>query len=161
MPLDRVLGVHQSFPSTFTGGARGSEALGLGLPMLRGVETCRHEKLQCVNNSRRLKEARVFIVGVKSKLTENGNSLDLAFAEGVQWICSQVAFTTRKLVGEVSLKYKWLDMVPWRIAEAESPEQASICRQQLLDGDPAKMTLLELRCRHELVDDLEVASDII
>ena len=134
---------------------------GLVCPCCGELRRAGMKNIQCVNNSRRLKEARVFIVGLKSKLTENGNSLDLAFAEGVQWICNQVAFTTRKLVGEVSLKYKWLDMVPWRIAEAESPEQASICRQQLLDGDPEKMTLLELRYRHELVDDLEVASDII
>ena len=100
-----------------------------------------------------MKEARIFVDELIQSITSQGRALTVASCEGVQWIWSQLAFVMRKVGQQLVLELKWLKMVPYRIAEAEDPEQARICADQLTSANADGLSPL-LRKMLTLVPDL-------
>lgn len=114
------------------------------------------KRSKCVMASRRLHQARLYLMGVKSKLSEAGNHIDLEFAEGILWIARAVSFTARKTFSDLKYKTTYFDNAPWRVAEARDPVQAGIVAEQLQNGNVERFTPLELGYRNRLLPDLMV-----
>ena len=94
------------------------------------------------------------------KFQDDGNQVLFQICEGVVWMPNALSFSLRKTAVELNLKSKYLRHMPWRIAEAEDPEQAEICAQLLISGDKSTMTTLELWMLENILSDLQ-AVDII
>jgi hypothetical protein len=121
---------------------------------LRGASP--NKKIICVQASRRLPEVRAFVYTLHLKLVSDGGSLTIDYCEGKAWIQQEVSFSLRTTGLQLRTKGKFMDVVPFRLSEAESPEHATACAQQLRNLDLAKCTPLERRYHDELLPELDV-----
>ena len=115
-----------------------------------------HKSTKCINNSRRLPQARKFVVDLVAELLGYGRQVDFAFAEGVNWIARNVSFVTRTAAGSLKLKSRYLDNVPVRVSEAAEPAEAAVCAEQLRKLEDADCTFLLLEYKERLLPCLDV-----
>ena len=113
------------------------------------------QQVDCVYNSRRLHEARLFIAELVRKLNLQGRELSVAQCEGHAATQRQVSYSLRRVAYFTDLKGGYFKSISARVSEAEDPEQARICVDQLLHGNPEKFGPLELHYRDELLESLE------
>ena len=107
-------------------------------------ESGAHVRSKCGRASRRLKEARLFIIDRVADFHACGRDLwgNLGKCEGLAWLATAMSFALRSVGMEMKAKNSYLDKVPYLVAEAEDPAIAKLCAEQLraladADLDPA------------------------
>jgi hypothetical protein len=113
--------------------------------------------INCVNNSRRLAEARTFYYILVQQLARDGRNLRLVNFENLPWAMEQITLSMRKTSTWLDNKGTWLKRTPWLMSEANNPEQAKEIRRQLHNAPADKLTPLELEYRDDYDADLKVA----
>ena len=69
----------------------------------------------------------------------------------------RLPFSSRSTVLQVKVKGRWSGIMPYLIAEAETPSVAGICADQLRSGDYATFTPLNRLYHDTLLDELDAA----
>ena len=109
----------------------------------------------CVFNSRRLHQARKYVIALVDVLAADGRRVQLTFAEDVQWVAEAHSLCSRKVSMDLGYKTSYLKNVPWLVSEAEDPEIALECAAQLRNGNKANYTSLELYYFDNFLPDLD------
>jgi hypothetical protein len=91
----------------------------------------RGQKPKCNRSSRRLHQARLFLLDFKSAIRLELRSLTLASCEGNLELMRWVSYSMRCLITDVTEKFQWLECVPWRFAELDDISQAIECVVQV------------------------------
>ena len=79
-------------------------------------------------------------------------------SENSRGVHLQISYTLRRTSTAVDVKGGCYKKIPWRVAEAEDPEQAGICADQLKNGDRSTYGPLEICYLETLVPALEEPS---
>ena len=112
-----------------------------------------NKRVRCERSSRRLHQARVFLIGLKNDILRSIPDNDsLPSFDGNQTLLEWTAYSMRMTVIDVSRKTHQYSKVPLRICEADDPAQAQICYDQLA-AIPDERLDVQLRTLKETVFD--------
>ena len=103
-----------------------------GLMCVCHADQYRHgKKTHCVMSGRRLHGARQRIDELLDVLRQNRNDIDLMMCGGAQWLFLDVCAALDGLITWLSMKFKFLWEIPYRLVEADDPIQAQEVINQL------------------------------
>ena len=108
----------------------------------------------------RMHEARQYVLDFIAKLRTSATQVSLEDCEGVAWIHQNVVFALRKLAVEIKYKFAWLFHIPWLVCEADKPDIAKQCLEELRLPN-VTLPPLAAQQRDALQDSLQVFAYII
>ena len=113
-----------------------------------------NRRVECDRNSRRTREARVFLARLFGNMSRSGRAVQ-GPVEGISWIPIETSLSERSVSKEGERKFGWTGLVPWLMVEARDPEQAKIIREQLISINDTAAEPLVLEYKEKFLEDLE------
>ena len=100
----------------------------------------------------------VVLVRDDSQVRRKSLVLTVDDCEGSVWAFERTSHAMRSLSKELDIRGRWLLRIPWRVSEADSPEQAAECSLQLINASNADLDPLSLHYKEDLLGDLQAAA---
>ena len=114
---------------------------------------------KCGRASRRLDEARMFLIGLKEGFLKRDQTLCLADFRGEVELAKWFSFSLRGVAVDLTLKTHQYNKVPVLIVEADNPEIAKICVEQIKSVPEHRMGLQLREFKETCLHALEVRAD--
>ena len=115
---------------------------------------------KCGRSSRRLHEAREFMNSLSASLLQTAGGLVLERCGGDQELLRWTSFSLRGAIVDLAHKGHQYNKVPCLVAEADKPEIAKLCCEQLRAVPDERLTPLLLELRESCLEALEVSAGL-
>ena len=102
--------------------------------------------------------ARKEFFALRDWYAQQAAKLELTDCEGCTWVWECTTRAMWNLSTEMVVRGAWLNRVPWRVAEADDPQEAGECALQLESIPDDRLDLYLIELKHTIIPDLEAGT---